>query len=177
MHFRLARRVAEPFCASCCQPRAWLSPWVGTKFYPYALKKWLGWEILTWNKWHAVQRVPHLVWDNDGLSLHRLTLDGIPLLACVLNERLEILTLERIHAVKEIVPWWNASLRHLVREMSHEPLVLLHVRPEVGNAEFIVVWDLYHLDSMKWDELLLTCYDLSEKIFVSHQFGWDIELH
>ena len=56
----------------------------------------------------------------------------------VFDDLLAVLGLKRVQDIEEVLPGRQAALGVLVGEVEHELFVLLHHRPEVGDAELII---------------------------------------
>ena len=59
-------------------------------------------------------------------------------LVSVFDDLLAVLGLKRVQYIEEVLPGGQVALGILVGEVEHEPFVLLHHRPEFGDAELIV---------------------------------------
>ena len=106
---------------------------------PLCLKYKLAWlNYLLGDEGVGLQRLPPLVCDLYLLLSSGFILDTGAHLVRVLDDLLAVLGLKRVQDIEEVLPGGQAALGVLVGEVEHEPFVLLHHRPEVGDAELIV---------------------------------------
>jgi hypothetical protein len=63
------------------------------------------------------------------------------------------------------------SLGQVVREEAHDPLIVLHARPEVLDGQLVVLGHVHLLDGVRLHELLLLGQQLAEEVLVDHELG------
>ena len=81
--------------------------------------------------------------DLDRLSLASFAISSHPLVMGVVQETLEELWVQGVEYVEEVLSGWPLALWVLIREVSHQEVILSELGPEVLDGEFVVVG---HLD-------------------------------
>ena len=114
-------------------------------------------------------------------DLHRVqplfvVLDGVPLLAGVAEDLLQVVGVERVQDVEEIVTSRAFIFRENIGEILRELLVLLELRPELRHRELVVLRDLDLLHVLLLEQLLLIREDLLEEVFIHLALGRQVVL-
>jgi len=134
-------------------------------------------KVLTRYEGHLQQLLRPRVRQLDGLQHPLLTCYGVTLQVGVLDNVRYVLRVARVEDVEEVGPVGQPALRQLVREVLHEVLRQLQLRPEVLHRELVVEGHLDHADLLDLAEHLLLREDLLEEVLREHRPRRHIELH
>ena len=133
----------------------------------------VGDRLLTGHEGDGGELVVPLVGDLDGLLGLGLVGRGGALLVGVGQQGLGVLWHERVHHVPEVLTVRDPSLWQLAGEVLHELGVRLHVRPEGGHRELVIVGHVHAVHLVQRQQLFFVGEDLLEKVLVPTYDGGD----
>ena len=84
---------------------------------------------LTGDEWHCLKFFPPVICDNYLILRTVCVAAGVAHLVCMSYKLLGIFMFDSVEDVEEIGPRWKLALGHLIREIIHESLVLMHEWP------------------------------------------------
>ena len=135
----------------------------------------VGNRTLTGHEGDGGELVVPLVGDLDGLLGLSLVGLGGALLVGVGQQGLGVLWHERVHHVPEVLTVRDPSLWQLRGEILHKLDVRLHVRPEGGHRELVIVGHVHAVHLVQRQQLFFVGEDLLEKVLVPKYDGGDGE--
>ena len=95
----------------------------------------------------------------------------------VLDQLLHVLFLKSVQNVPEVLSVWHSSLRQFAWKEPHEVLVFLHHGPKREHRQLVVERNVYALDFVQLQKVLLFSEDFFEEVFVHHVLRRQVKLH
>ena len=99
------------------------------------------------------------------------------LILCPTNQLSHVLGVYTVKDVEEILAVRQSSLREPIRQVGHQPGVLLELLQYAADRKFLIFRNLYPLDLCKREQPLLAGENLPEPVLVDHRLRSEIQLH
>ena len=95
----------------------------------------------------------------------------------MIHDLRQVLRIECVQDVEKVLPWRTFALRKSCWEVRHEISILFEFRPEILDAQLVVLGDLDEPDLGLLEHSPIADQDILDEILVDHVICWQIVLY